>query len=383
MKMNIHKYVIVGTACALLGGTGIAAASNRHHGIAPPRSVGHAVHKTKAHQASVTRGPRGLRGLTGHTGATGADGMDGADGIDGNDGADGIDGQDGAAGIDGMDGAQGLQGAPGAAGKRGQIGMSAYDVYASTTTDSPVLSQHDWLQSLKGTAGKDGKDGADGATGADGKRGATGMSAYDVYASTTTDSPVLSQHDWLQSLKGAPGPTGADGKRGPTGMSAYDVYASTTTDSPVLSQHDWLQSLKGDAGPAGSDGKRGLTGATGPQGPAGDITSATPTTICVVTSRQDSCARNGCSLHRHSQHRRLRPDFDLVVSVTKSNGTGQPRDRRDAGPASRRRVSRAPVRPDFLDRLHPVAGEGGRWCVSWAWAKSSEHLLNRPADSDG
>ena len=67
-------------------------------------------------------------------------------------------------------------------------------------------------------------------------------------------------------------------------MSTYDLYASTTTDSPVLSQNDWLKSLKGDPGPAGADGKRGPTGATGPQGPAGDITGATPTTICVVYS---------------------------------------------------------------------------------------------------
>ena len=129
-------------------------------------------------------------------------------------------------------------------------GMSAYDVYVANTTDNPVLSQHDWLQSLKGDIGP---------TGADGKRGQTGMSAYDVYLSTTTDSPVLSQNDWLKSLKGDPGPTGADGKRGPTGMSAYDLYASTTTDSPVLSQSDWLKSLKGAPGPAGApgaDGKR-------------------------------------------------------------------------------------------------------------------------------
>ena len=78
--MNLPKYLAVGTACALLGGTGIAAAANTSgHGTAPPRTI----HKTKAHHASVTRGPRGFRGWTGHTGATGADGMDGMDGMDG------------------------------------------------------------------------------------------------------------------------------------------------------------------------------------------------------------------------------------------------------------------------------------------------------------
>ncbi len=79
------------------------------------------------------------------------------------------------------------------------------------------------------------------------------------------------------------------------GMSAYDLYASTTTDSPVLSQNDWLKSLKGDPGPAGADGKRGPTGATGPQGPAGDITSATPTTICVVSSGKTAVLGTGAA----------------------------------------------------------------------------------------
>ena len=79
----------------------------------------------------------------------------------------------------------------GAPGKREpDPGMSAYDLYASTTTDSPVLSQNDWLKSLKGVPGK---DGAPGAPGADGKRGPTGQSAYDLYASTTTDNPVLAE----------------------------------------------------------------------------------------------------------------------------------------------------------------------------------------------
>ena len=204
----------------------------------------------------------------------------------------------------GKDGKDGAPGAPGADGKRGPTGMSAYDVYVANTTDNPVLSQHDWLQSLKGDIGP---------TGADGKRGQTGMSAYDVYLSTTTDSPVLSQNDWLKSLKGDPGPTGADGKRGPTGMSAYDLYASTTTDNPVLSQSAWLKSLQGPPGPQGADGKKGPQGDPGPQGPAGDITGATPTTICVVNSGKISLTRDGCSLHWTSQHCRLRPDPNLVI----------------------------------------------------------------------
>ena len=40
--------------------------------------------------------------------------------------------------------------------------------------DSTVLSQNDWLKSLKGVTGKDGKDGAPGAPGADGRGGPTG-----------------------------------------------------------------------------------------------------------------------------------------------------------------------------------------------------------------
>jgi hypothetical protein len=61
-------------------------------------------------------------------------------------------------------------------------------------------------------------------------------------------------------------------------------------DNPVLSQHDWLQSLKGDPGPAGPKGAKGDTGAQGSQGPAGDITGATPTTICVVNGTGKNAA---------------------------------------------------------------------------------------------
>ena len=77
---------------------------------------------------------------------------------------------------------------------------------------------------------------------------------------------VLMAPQGLQGDPGAPGKNGADGKRGPIGMSPYDLYASTTTDSPVMSKSDWLKSLKGATGKDGAPGKDGVDGKRGPTG---------------------------------------------------------------------------------------------------------------------
>ena len=91
-------------------------------------------------------------------------------------------------------------------------GKSAYDVYLSTTTDDPVLSKSEWLESLKG------------------------FSAYQIYLQTTSETPRKSLEEWMDSLKGE------------KGDSAYQVYLNTTTDNPKKTLPEWLASHKGDTG---------------------------------------------------------------------------------------------------------------------------------------
>lgn len=119
-------------------------------------------------------------------------------------------------------------------------GKSAYDVYLSTTTDDPKLSESDWLESLKG------------------------FSAYQIYLQTTSDSPRKSLPEWMDSLKGEKGdsayqdylkttsdepkktlPEWLASLKGDKGDSAYDIYVATTSDSPKKSREEWLSSLDG------------------------------------------------------------------------------------------------------------------------------------------
>ena len=58
-------------------------------------------------------------------------------------------------------------------------------------------------------------------------RGATGLSAYELYLATTTDSPKMTLPEWLASFKGE------------TGDSAYQSYVKTHTGGEVLSERDW------------------------------------------------------------------------------------------------------------------------------------------------
>lgn len=68
-----------------------------------------------------------------------------------------------------------------------------------------------------------------GATGATGASGSNGKSAYEIAVS---DGYVGTETQWLLSLRGS------DGK------SAYRSYVDTTTDSPVLTESEWTESLK-------------------------------------------------------------------------------------------------------------------------------------------
>lgn len=81
-----------------------------------------------------------------------------------------------------------------------------------------------------------------------GETGPQGKSAYDIYCETTTDYPVKTLAQWLNSLKGEVGDTG------PAGKSAYDIYCENTSDYPVKNEQQWLISLKGEPGAPGDPG---------------------------------------------------------------------------------------------------------------------------------
>jgi hypothetical protein len=67
---------------------------------------------------------------------------------------------------------------------KGADGDSAYDVAVSEGFSG---TEQEWLESLKGADGDD------------------GLSAYEIYVETTSDSPVKTEEQWLASLKGADG----------------------------------------------------------------------------------------------------------------------------------------------------------------------------------
>ena len=58
-------------------------------------------------------------------------------------------------------------------------------------------------------------------------RGATGLSAYELYLATTTDSPKMTLPEWLASNKGE------------KGDSAYQIYLNTTDDEHKLTEKQW------------------------------------------------------------------------------------------------------------------------------------------------
>jgi hypothetical protein len=128
-----------------------------------------------------------------------------------------------------------LRGADGSTGPRGFEGKSAYDIYVDNISGSAgQLSPAEWLESLNGSTGK---------------------SAYQSYLDTTSDIPVLSEFEWVASLKGADGIIGADGS---AGKSAYDVYVDNVPQGEtVLDVSTWLASLKGADGSVGPEGPQG------------------------------------------------------------------------------------------------------------------------------
>ena len=191
--MQFHKYIAVGTACAVLGGGGIATAAttgliNGHtikHSSIPNSALSKQARAAIKRASHYTHGPQGHRGLTGFTGAAGPQGLPGLpghDGINGTEGAAGLiglagltgaTGAQGIQGLSGADGANGINGAPGQAGPQGiqgiqgiggMIGLSAYGIWLEAGNTGNIAR---FLTSLQGLNGSNGVDGIQGIQGVD------------------------------------------------------------------------------------------------------------------------------------------------------------------------------------------------------------------------
>ena len=154
-----------------------------------------------------------ITGAQGEQGPKGDQGEQGIQGIQGEQGIQGIPGEQGPKGDQGSQGPkgeQGIQGIPGADGK------SVYQIYLDTLEDGETpLSETEWLKTLKGQNGQD---------------GATGLSAYDLYKNNTTDDPVKTLEQWLDSLKGEKGDQGQPGEDGANGILSITGLSYETVD---------------------------------------------------------------------------------------------------------------------------------------------------------
>lgn len=128
-----------------------------------------------------------------------------------------IKGPKGDPGETGPAGPQGLQGETGPQGIQGELGKSAYDLAVENGFEG---TEEQWLQSLIGI----------------------GKSAYQSYLDTTSDNPVLSEADWLDSLKGPKGDTG------------IIPHIDQTTGNWFIGNTDTGVHAQGPAGQNGQDG---------------------------------------------------------------------------------------------------------------------------------
>lgn len=147
-------------------------------------------------EGAALQGPKGDTGDTGPAGPVGPIGPQGIQGLVGPTGPQGPIGPQGPKGDEGPKGDQGDIGFPG---PRGETGESAYDLYVQAS-DGEYLDQLSWLDSLKGDPGLPGEDGED------------GLSAYQLYVNYQIEHAdgepyILSEEDWLFSLRGSDGIT--------------------------------------------------------------------------------------------------------------------------------------------------------------------------------
>ena len=124
--MHIHKYIAVGTVCAVLGGGGIATAatglmsgSSIKPGSIPTNRLNDSAQQAIARASHYTTGAKGDTGATGPAGPQGTTGDTGAQG------------PAGPAGPKGDTGATGAIGATGPAGPQGPAGPSGNSQYQS------------------------------------------------------------------------------------------------------------------------------------------------------------------------------------------------------------------------------------------------------------
>jgi hypothetical protein len=103
MQINIHKYLVVGTACAILGGGGVATAATTgfidghtiKHGSIPNNALSKQAQEAVQRASHYTHGPAGATGAQGPKGDMGPQGPAGADGRDGTPGTNGLNGKNG------------------------------------------------------------------------------------------------------------------------------------------------------------------------------------------------------------------------------------------------------------------------------------------------
>ena len=135
-------------------------------------------------------------------------------------------------------------------GIKGEEGKDGTDAYDSAVKGGFVGSEAAWAESLKGPKGNKGEDGS---------------SSYDIYVKgfqpVPGGDPLLTEDEWLETLKGELGDEGEKGEKGVQGikgdfgLSAYEVYAKGEEDAgtdpiDILDEVSWLESLKGDQGDA-------------------------------------------------------------------------------------------------------------------------------------
>jgi hypothetical protein len=130
-----------------------------------------------------------------------------------------------------------LKGLDGSAGVQGIQGKSAYEIYVENVPQGgTILDISSWLVSLKGA---DGTMTFEDLTPSQreslkGDDGSTGKSAYELYLDHVPDgSTILTEEQWLASLRGADGSTGP---RGFDGKSAYEVYIDNIGGETPLAQ---------------------------------------------------------------------------------------------------------------------------------------------------
>ncbi len=211
MRFQMPKYVAVGTACAVLGGGGIATAAttglldghNIKHGSIPTNRLSPSAQRAIRHAMHPIKGATGAQGATGATGAQGQAGAKGADGPVGPAGPKGAPGPQGAAGLRGDTGPQGLTGAKGDMGPQGPRGWTGYT--GAVGPQGPKGDKGD-----TGAPGQDGAQGSKGDVGTIGPQGPKGNDGKDGRDGSNPAVPVVNVPTIEQSSGNNPNPDSGD-----------------------------------------------------------------------------------------------------------------------------------------------------------------------------